>query len=354
MAVVRAILQTVVIAFACLELTKERAESRLRAIAATDPLTSVANRRSLLGDAHDLIAAAPHDAAVLLFDLDHFKSVNDRYGHDVGDAVLLAFCCVARELLPSGALFGRLGGEEFAAFLIELEPGEAVAAAQAIRRAFARISPEVIPGLHLTVSAGVAAAAPGERDPGALRAGRRGALSGQGARPQPRRRRVRPGARGTRGRGPRVLHQTAPFAPSDIRNVCLETHMSDVVAAASRDPSAFTSFGTGLLALVGWGAFAVAAWSSNSAQARLREEVTGLRQETARLQAGREQSAAERDDANGRPRRRPGPARRRTAGGGGAASAARSRQGVGDRKRPCPAESAPAPRPSAPARKKRR
>ncbi len=55
--------------------------------------------------------------ALLLFDLDHFKRINDLHGHAVGDGVLIGFCHTVKALLPEGAVFGRMGGEEFACLL---------------------------------------------------------------------------------------------------------------------------------------------------------------------------------------------------------------------------------------------
>lgn len=114
-------------------LTKERLETRLRQMAETDPLTGLCNRRALFEHGTAALAAcsrAQTTAAVLIFDLDEFKEVNDTFGHAVGDAVLQAFGTAAVECLAKGDVVGRIGGEEFALVL----PGRDQPAASAIAR----------------------------------------------------------------------------------------------------------------------------------------------------------------------------------------------------------------------------
>ncbi|HJE24999.1 MAG TPA: GGDEF domain-containing protein [Methylorubrum populi] len=146
---------SVAIAFVFMALTKERAEREQRLAAETDPLTGIANRRALVARAEKHLAAAP--AALLLFDLDHFKAVNDRYGHAIGDAVLAAFCQIAAPLLPAGAVFGRMGGEEFACLLPRLDEGDAALAAERVRAAVALFGHPDFPDLRMRVSIGAAA-----------------------------------------------------------------------------------------------------------------------------------------------------------------------------------------------------
>ncbi|KQQ31391.1 dethiobiotin synthetase [Methylobacterium sp. Leaf123] len=146
---------SVAIAFVFMALTKERAEREQRLAAETDSLTGIANRRALVAGAERQLAVAP--AALLLFDLDHFKTINDRYGHSVGDAALAAFCHVAAPLLPPKALFGRMGGEEFACLLPRLDERAAMRIAEAIRAAVAQFTHPDYPELAMRVSAGVAA-----------------------------------------------------------------------------------------------------------------------------------------------------------------------------------------------------
>ncbi|WP_457104425.1 diguanylate cyclase domain-containing protein [Methylobacterium sp. P5_C11] len=147
-------------AFTYMALVKERAEREQRIAASTDALTGVRNRRAFTRAAEAAIAEH-RDAALLLFDLDRFKAVNDRYGHGVGDAVLVGFCAMATSMLPREALLGRLGGEEFACLLPGVSPAEALARAEELRRTFAGLNVPEFPGLQVSVSIGIAQARPG-------------------------------------------------------------------------------------------------------------------------------------------------------------------------------------------------
>lgn len=147
-------------AFTFMALVKERAEREQRIAASTDALTGVRNRRSFTRAAERAMAEYP-DVALLLFDLDRFKAVNDRYGHGVGDAVLMGFCAMATSLLPREALLGRLGGEEFACLLPDVSPAEALGRAEELRRTFAQLHVPELPGLSVSVSIGIAQARPG-------------------------------------------------------------------------------------------------------------------------------------------------------------------------------------------------
>ncbi len=140
------LLLTISSAFILLAMAKERTELRHRTAAMVDPLTGIANRRSFMQDA-GLIAkqhiAEPHPTAVLLIDLDHFKSINDRFGHALGDRVLEIFTDAARKSTRGSDLIGRLGGEEFAAMLIDTNRDKAVEVAERIRESFAQMAQEV-------------------------------------------------------------------------------------------------------------------------------------------------------------------------------------------------------------------
>jgi diguanylate cyclase (GGDEF)-like protein len=141
-----ALLFTIAIAFILLAMAKERTEYRHRTAAMVDPLTGIANRRSFLQDGNELMkrhAANPCPTAVLLIDLDHFKSINDRFGHAIGDRVLQVFAETAKANLRASDLIGRLGGEEFAAVLHNVGREKAVALAERVRTSFAEATSEI-------------------------------------------------------------------------------------------------------------------------------------------------------------------------------------------------------------------
>ncbi|HZS63314.1 MAG TPA: GGDEF domain-containing protein [Xanthobacteraceae bacterium] len=146
-------------AFIVLVMTKERAERMHKTAAATDTLTGVLNRRGFLEKTQALIARRPlrsKRVTALMFDLDHFKSINDRFGHAAGDEALRVFAQTISTTMREGDIIGRLGGEEFAALL----PGaarDAGVAAERVRAAFERVGVEI--GGHrmnATVSIGAA------------------------------------------------------------------------------------------------------------------------------------------------------------------------------------------------------
>ena len=186
-----ALLFTIAIAFILLAMAKERTEYRHRTAAMVDPLTGIANRRSFLQDGNELAkrhAASKRSTAVLLIDLDHFKSINDRFGHAIGDRVLQVFAETAKANLRSTDLIGRLGGEEFAAVLYDVGREKAVAQAERIRSTFAEVAGEVDGRpVAATVSIGIVVNGTSRSTCRTARAGRPGALLCQGARPQPRR-----------------------------------------------------------------------------------------------------------------------------------------------------------------------
>lgn len=141
-------------------LLMERAERRWRAISITDTLTGVLNRRGLQDYFPLVVEKATKGSAkiaALLFDLDHFKAINDRYGHQSGDTVLVEFARIGRQFVPGSAAFGRMGGEEFIAFIPVVDQAEAEAIAETIRADFCRAP--LLAGQSLvsaTVSVGLA------------------------------------------------------------------------------------------------------------------------------------------------------------------------------------------------------
>jgi diguanylate cyclase (GGDEF)-like protein len=138
------------------KLSRDKAE--IRRLMLTDPLTGAANRRAFDEHCRDALAGADEDAqlAVVVADIDHFKSVNDTYGHAVGDTALVAFVEVMRAQTRAHDLVTRLGGEEFCVLLNGDGIEAAMAVAERIRRAFHGTS---IRGIdrRLSASFGVAA-----------------------------------------------------------------------------------------------------------------------------------------------------------------------------------------------------
>lgn len=131
----------------------------LRLIATHDHLTGALSRRALIGEAGRAIARRArdhHPATLLLFDLDHFKAVNDRYGHAAGDIVLEAVTACCLTLLRATDIIGRVGGEEFAVILTGLDGAAAVAVAERFRAAIGRVTVAFDPDLRVTASFGVA------------------------------------------------------------------------------------------------------------------------------------------------------------------------------------------------------
>ncbi|MCQ4162103.1 diguanylate cyclase [Roseomonas sp. GC11] len=139
--------------------------AELKRQAETDALTGIANRRSFMNQAEILLrreAEAGRPCALLAFDLDHFKSINDRAGHAAGDAVLRLTAERCTQALRQADLFGRLGGEEFAILLPATSAEEAHAVAERLRAALATI---ILPleglGSRLSASFGIATMPPG-------------------------------------------------------------------------------------------------------------------------------------------------------------------------------------------------
>jgi diguanylate cyclase (GGDEF)-like protein len=124
-------------AFIVMLMVKDHYVHVYRSAANTDPLTGLLNRRGFTECARNLCAqyARHRPIALLMFDLDHFKSINDRFGHAVGDEVLRVFAQVTTAHLRASDMIGRLGGEEFAAIL-PADRDQAAMIAERIRAAF--------------------------------------------------------------------------------------------------------------------------------------------------------------------------------------------------------------------------
>jgi diguanylate cyclase len=129
-----------------------RADGLLR-MSLEDPLTGLAHRRRL----DEELAAGPTAQAVALVDVDHFKLVNDRFSHQIGDEVLRTLARLLRAGCRGADLAARYGGEEFAVLLRDLSAAEAFEAAERIRQMVEEFDWAIIaPGLAVTVSIGVA------------------------------------------------------------------------------------------------------------------------------------------------------------------------------------------------------
>jgi diguanylate cyclase (GGDEF)-like protein len=156
---VELVLYAVGTVFVIFMLVSERAVTAHKTAASMDPLTGMLNRRGFSEACARLIereANAGRPATVLIFDIDHFKGINDRFGHPAGDELLKLFATIVVSSLRISDLSGRIGGEEFAALLpCPLEEG--VVAAERVREAFeaSGIVSEQGP-VDTTVSIGVA------------------------------------------------------------------------------------------------------------------------------------------------------------------------------------------------------
>ncbi|MGE5272073.1 MAG: PleD family two-component system response regulator [Thiohalocapsa sp.] len=150
------------------QLRRKRLQERLRSnyrrslsLALTDELTGLYNRRYLFAHLNEVLARSDTvgETAVMLFDIDHFKQVNDRYGHPAGDEVLRELAGRAMRQVRSVDLVGRLGGEEFVVVMPETSLGGAVVVAERLRAAVADqpfVLPEERTSLSVTVSIGIA------------------------------------------------------------------------------------------------------------------------------------------------------------------------------------------------------
>jgi len=140
-------------------LVSERAVRAHKVAASMDPLTGIFNRRGFAEATTRIIeheAAAERAVTVMIFDIDHFKSINDRFGHAAGDYILKEFAQIVSNTLRITDLCGRIGGEEFAA-LLPCSIDEALIAAERVRCAFEASSLAVDGApVETTVSIGVA------------------------------------------------------------------------------------------------------------------------------------------------------------------------------------------------------
>lgn len=149
-------------------MAKERSESRLQHLALHDVLTGTLNRRAILERfASELDRARGQQAslAVAMIDIDHFKRINDLYGHLAGDEVLCHCVRQLQQRLRQGDSLGRYGGEEFLLLLPATDRAGALTAVQGLREAIAR-SPARFAGDHIELrfSVGLWCGVPGNKD----------------------------------------------------------------------------------------------------------------------------------------------------------------------------------------------
>jgi diguanylate cyclase (GGDEF)-like protein len=124
-------------------------------LSSKDALTGLVNRRSFemaLAREVDRVARAGEAALLLLLDIDHFKSVNDTYGHGAGDQIIRAVAEVVMQSVRPMDLVARIGGEEFAIILPNCASSVGAAVAQRVRERVAELKTEVSPGQMLSVS----------------------------------------------------------------------------------------------------------------------------------------------------------------------------------------------------------
>ncbi|MET1021381.1 MAG: GGDEF domain-containing protein [Arthrobacter sp.] len=160
----------VVASFTMAELSYEQQTQDLRARATMDGLTGLLNRTAFLDLAEDelrRLSRAQTRASLILADLDHFKAINDEYGHSAGDAALLAFAEACTSTVRSTDLVGRYGGEEFVILLPGVTPERAAQIAAEISARLQASASAVIPRLP-TSSYGIASTARGRVDLEAL------------------------------------------------------------------------------------------------------------------------------------------------------------------------------------------
>jgi diguanylate cyclase (GGDEF)-like protein/PAS domain S-box-containing protein len=147
--------------FTYLDITaRKKMEEELKRLAVTDSLTGIFNRRHFMELAdHEFLRSRRYRSrfSVLLLDIDHFKNINDTYGHSAGDELLKSMARETRNALRTPDIFGRLGGEEFAVILPETEVGRAVEVAERLRKLLSKIRLHTLWGAAgATVSIGVA------------------------------------------------------------------------------------------------------------------------------------------------------------------------------------------------------
>ncbi|RWQ58455.1 GGDEF domain-containing protein [Mesorhizobium sp.] len=138
--------------------------AKLDRAARIDHLTSLANRKTFFEEAEAIVGSeAFKEGAVLFMDADHFKSINDTFGHAIGNAVLQEMGSVIRSSIRESDLAARIGGEEFAVFLVEAGRDKTLEVAERIRQNMRGVRRAVgIEDREITVSIGICLHGPGQ------------------------------------------------------------------------------------------------------------------------------------------------------------------------------------------------
>jgi diguanylate cyclase (GGDEF)-like protein len=141
-----------------------RAQAKLRQMATQDPLTGIANRKSLFDQLEDVFTRSRemgHDFSLLFVDIDHFKRINDSFGHKAGDQALQQTVAILQNNMRPGDIFGRYGGEELIVGLLDCDLEDARRSAERIRKAVEHASIDLDherEPLKITVSIGMVTA----------------------------------------------------------------------------------------------------------------------------------------------------------------------------------------------------
>ena len=164
-------LQTLVIVLAAILLAilgtqtwrLRRGKQQMSTLALTDELTQMPNRRAALGRLQALLRKRNNPCAILIIDLDHFKRVNDEFGHLAGDETLRTFSAHLRRITQDPAFLGRLGGEEFILVLPNFSIEQAAAHGEQVRTTVAALDiSHCVPNQSITVSIGITTAIGGD------------------------------------------------------------------------------------------------------------------------------------------------------------------------------------------------
>ncbi len=145
----------------------EAVNAELVHLAATDSLTGITNRRAFMEALEQACDSRSYDSlTLLLFDIDDFKRINDSYGHLVGDELICQLVQRVATLLPEGAVFARVGGEEFCILQLGMAESATQKLARSLLLSVGRAPfPTKVGELPLSISIGAVYAGPGQRDP---------------------------------------------------------------------------------------------------------------------------------------------------------------------------------------------